>query len=242
MTNEEMKSQGRAPQLMKQMSNKTCEQTSRQERNTRKIWQETVLKAEEKCEKYGTKYRCTTIHAGCIVHRFHVILINFPNLFIFTGSTMSSRVGDRVTNNHRYLIIFLLLVQFFKNIGSLIRIVKLFQSGQAASAPSGHVGLAVLAADEVINSAWHGRQIFLLLFKHDSLSVSWIADACLLVGGVVMPVFNLIAAMTLPGFMQQKNYVVFHAFACAIIGFLLPPAHMIAHWVLSSPVYMWVHV
>ena len=38
MTNEEMKSQGRAPRLMKQMSNKTYEQTSRQERNTRKIW------------------------------------------------------------------------------------------------------------------------------------------------------------------------------------------------------------
>ena len=38
MTNEEMKSQGRAPQLMKQMSNKTCEQTSRQDRNTRKIY------------------------------------------------------------------------------------------------------------------------------------------------------------------------------------------------------------
>ena len=155
---------------------------------------------------------------------------------------MSRHVGDRVTNNHRYLIIFLLLVQCFKNIGSLIRVIKISQSGQAASAPSGPIGLAVLAADEIINLAWHARQVFLLIFKHDRFSVSWFADACLLVTGVDVPIFNLIAAMALPGFMQQKNYVVFHAFMCSIVGFILPPAHMIVHLVLSSPVYMWVYM
>ena len=154
---------------------------------------------------------------------------------------MSRCVGDRVTNIHRYLIIFLLLVQSFKNIGSLIRIGKLFQSDQAASAPSGPIGLAVLASDELINLSWHARLVFLLVFRHDRLRANWLADATLIVLGVDTPIFNLIAAITLPGFMQQKNYVVFHAFACAIVGFVLPPAHMLVYWVLSSPVYMWVH-
>ena len=144
----------------------------------------------------------------------------------------------RINSFLRYLIISLLLALVFKSVASLGRVGKLFLSGQAASTPAGPFGLAVLATDELINLAWHVRLVFLLLFRHDQLSENWIADALLLVIGVDMPIFNLIAAMTFPGFMQQKNYLAFHAFMCTIVGFIFPPAHMLVHWILSSPVYM----
>jgi hypothetical protein len=73
------------------------------------------------------------------------------------------------------------------------------------------------------------------------MHVHQIADFVLLGTGVDMPIFNLVAAMALPGFLHQKNFLAFHAFISGVAGFCLPPAHLLMHFFLSSPVYMWVH-
>ena len=152
---------------------------------------------------------------------------------------MDTNRSNRTSGNFwSYFVVSIFFVLMLKNVASLVRVGTLFLSGQAASAPSGSIGLLVLAIDELINLSWHALLVFLLVFKHDRLRANWLADATLLVLGVDTPVFNLIAAMTLPGFMQQKNYTIFYAFHCAMAGIVLPPAHMLMHWVLSGPVYM----
>ena len=153
---------------------------------------------------------------------------------------MTQNTSNRMADNTRHLIVFLLSTLILKSIASLGRIGMLFLSGQADSTPSGTIGIIVLATDELINLAWQARFFFLLLFRHDQYSAHWIADASLLTMGVDIPMFNLIASLTLPGFMQQKNYMVFYAFHCALVAFFLPPAHMLAHWVFAGPMFMWV--
>jgi len=134
---------------------------------------------------------------------------------------------------------FLTFALSFKSLASLWRVIKLFLTGQAAFAPSGSVGLVVLAVDELLNLVLDALLAFGLL-KPD-MHVHQIADFVLLGTGVDMPIFNLVAAMVLPGFVQQKNFLAFHAFVSGVAGFCLPPAHLLMHFFLSSPVYMWVH-
>lgn len=148
--------------------------------------------------------------------------------------------GNRMANNIRHLVVFVLLVLVLKSIATLGRIGILFLSDQAASTPSGPMGLFVLAADELINLSCQARLVLLLLFRHQQFSAHWIADACLLLTAVNLPVFNLVAIKTLPGFTRGKNYIIFYPFYCAIVGFVLPPAHMLAYWIISGPVFMCV--
>ena len=150
----------------------------------------------------------------------------------------SGATVNRISSSLRYFIVTLLGVIAFKSFASLVSVYKLFISGQAASAPSGALGLTILAADELINLAWHASLVFLLVCRHDRLSENWIADASFLAVGVDTPIYNLIAALTFPGFLQQKNYAVFYTFHSAIVGFALPPAHMLAYWVFAGPMYM----
>ena len=82
-------------------------------------------------------------------------------------------------------------------------------------------------------------------FNHAICTLALIAcqgqrlDGCLAVSAVLVPVFNLTAALHIPGFAEKINAAFFLGFMMAtgsIAGFT--PAHVVTNWVLATPFYM----
>ena len=56
----------------------------------------------------------------------------------------------------------------------------------------------------------------------------------------IAPVFNITAHFSgaLPGFIENKNFLAFHCFVTVMVATMLPPAHALMHWVVTSPAYV----
>ena len=82
-------------------------------------------------------------------------------------------------------------------------------------------------------------------FNHAICTLALIAcqgqrlDGCLAVSAVLVPVFNLTAALHIPGFVDKVNGGKFLAVLMimgTIAGFT--PAHLVMNWVLATPFFM----
>ena len=121
-----------------------------------------------------------------------------------------------------------------KSMGSLAKTISLISRGGASSP----FWLVALAIDEIWNAVYKGFVLWDLWASTPWLTPAALLDIAICSCGIDLPVFNLLASMAFPGFLDNKRYEVFYPFTLAVATFVLPPAHALMLWLISGPMYM----
>ena len=82
------------------------------------------------------------------------------------------------------------------------------------------------------------KVLVLLRMARGSIRDGMICDIFLAIMAIQSPFFNLIAARAIPKFLQMRSFFSSHLIGTACAALLLPPAHALMQWSLSTPVFM----
>ena len=126
------------------------------------------------------------------------------------------------------------VVLSFFNISIGLKSLGVLRRIQASEDPWSHASLA-LAALESWNILCH-LAVFIDLNFSRRMDECMVADIVLLVSGINIPAFNLLASLVFPSFLAVKNWHSFLLFLVAACSWLLPPAHSIVQMLVMSPV------
>ena len=137
-----------------------------------------------------------------------------------------------ITLGVRIFISFFFLATAIRTFTCISRIISLVRGDAAVSL----FWVTVLAVLELLSFPYKGYVLHNLWASSAAYrcSPSRYADLFLLLAGIEIPMFNAMATVAFPRYLEEKSVFIGYIFLCSIVSFALPPAHVWTAWITSS--------
>ena len=124
-----------------------------------------------------------------------------------------------------------------KSVGTLASIISLMNGRDASVGVNQlEIGLGSLGAFEVSSIIW--KASVLVRMAWGTMEDENLEDACLVLTGFDVPLFNLVASFTMPGFAEARSFKMLHLLHIGGAALIVPTAHAMVQFMVSTPVFM----